>query len=171
MSESFVEFLWVHLGANIPAACSLADLYVQTDRQSAPFLSLAIFTADRQQSVFVHCLHQHYVCPLHLWTLCSTEHIQMYLIQNTVSLLPQWPFVKERRNTCIIFRTLYVPCMGQIQFMKPTLHTLQYANNRHTISYVFRHCLSAVIRGSALLQLHHQCGLFLMMALKKRRNM
>jgi hypothetical protein len=109
-SESFVEGLWVQLGANTPGACSLADLYIQ----SVPFISLTIFTADRQQPVFVHCLHHHDVCPLHLWTLCSTELIQMYLIQNTVNLVPQWPLSgSDEIRTCSIFHTLHVPCMMQ----------------------------------------------------------
>jgi len=69
-------------------------------------------------------------------------------------------FVRERRTTRSIIHTLYVdlPSMMQIQFMKPTLHELQYEHKRHTVSYMFRHCLSAIIWGSALLQLHHQCG-------------
>lgn len=166
----FVECLWIHLGANIPAA-SAWQIYMYS--QSVPFLSLAIFTADRQQSVFIHCLHQHDVCPLHLWTLCSTELTQMYLIRNS-KFVSTVTFVRERRITCSFFwHTLYVglPSMMQIQFMKPALRKLQYEHNRHTISYMFQYCLSAIIRGSALLQVHHQCGPFLMVALKKCRNM
>jgi hypothetical protein len=133
-AESFVECLWIHLGSNIPAACSPAHLYVH----SVPFLSSAIFTADRRQSVPVHCLHHHDECPLRLWNLCSTELIQMYLTENAVNLLPQCLLSRsdEIRAICFKHGTYRASC--KVQFMKPTLHTrtLKYELTRHTISYI-----------------------------------
>ena len=41
---------------------------------------------------------------------------------------------------------LYVPCIMQRQFIKPSLHALKYEYNRHTIFYMFRHFLSAIVR-------------------------
>ena len=35
-----------------------------------------------------------------------------------------------------------------IQFIKQTLNTMKYDNDRHTISYMFRHFLSAIFRES-----------------------
>jgi len=40
---------------------------------------------------------------------------------------------------------LFVQCMMQIQFIRPTLRALKYEYNRHTMFYMFRHFLSAII--------------------------
>jgi hypothetical protein len=138
-SESFVECLWIHLGANIPAACSQADLCVQSV-SSVPSLSLAIFAADLQQSVLVHCLHQHDVCPSRLWTvqhrahpiqnsfhsnLChrTTKYKQYYCTYRAWCKFSLWnqPYMRWNMNTVdaqypTCFGTAWVPLSGNRHF-------------------------------------------------------
>jgi len=156
-SESFVECVWIHLGANIPAACSLTDLYVQS---VSPHLIVGnIYSWPAAVGLLVLPSPARRVS---IASLNSVQHRADPNIFNSESskFASSVTLARERRTTCSSIHTMYVglPSMMQIQFMKPTLYELQYEHNRHTISYMFRHCLSAIIRGSVLLQLHHHGG-------------
>ena len=102
-AESFAECLWIHLGANIPAACSLADLYVQS---VCPLLIVgniyswpaavgvrALPPPSRRVSIASLNSVQHRAHP----TVFNSEHSKSAC---TVT------FVRERRNACSMHQTV-----------------------------------------------------------------